>query len=281
MANEDAKRDDNFRPTLLGVTDDSNAELRNILVDSTTGRLKVSAVVTGATDDDAIHDNVNAEISAITEKVTPIDADLIVIEDSAASNAKKRVQVGNLPYPTTGPFTGYSAYVLSDVLNTVSKTEIFNLTIPANDIADGDLIIARWPVAKKQSSGGTVAVVQSLAYGADSVDLASKNVFTNAGDGQDLTWLSAYRHGDDLILSTGLLLTQYSLQGPLNVNATAWGTDSFNTASSGSVTITNPGFAAEKDITLSVTFDTAHADCYIKASTMSGVTNITKQSPTT
>ena len=45
----------------------------------------------------AIHDNVSAEISGITEKVTPADADLIIIEDSAASNVKKKVQVGNLP----------------------------------------------------------------------------------------------------------------------------------------------------------------------------------------
>ena len=48
-------------------------------------------------DTTAIHDNVAAEISAITEKVTPVNADLILIEDSAASNAKKKVQVGNLP----------------------------------------------------------------------------------------------------------------------------------------------------------------------------------------
>jgi len=50
-------------------------------------------------DPDAIHDNVASEISAITEKVTPVDADLIVIEDSAAGNAKKRVQVSNLKTP--------------------------------------------------------------------------------------------------------------------------------------------------------------------------------------
>lgn len=48
-------------------------------------------------DSTAIHDNVSAEISVVTEKTTPISADLVLIEDSAASNAKKRVQVGNLP----------------------------------------------------------------------------------------------------------------------------------------------------------------------------------------
>jgi len=51
----------------------------------------------GGTDDDAIHDNVADEINQIPEKVTPINADLVIIEDSADSNNKKKVQVGNLP----------------------------------------------------------------------------------------------------------------------------------------------------------------------------------------
>lgn len=55
------------------------------------------AAVGSGTDADAIHDNVAAEISAITEKTTPVSADLLVIEDSADSNNKKRVQIGNLP----------------------------------------------------------------------------------------------------------------------------------------------------------------------------------------
>ena len=47
-------------------------------------------------DKEAIHDNVAAEISAITEKASPVAADLVIVEDSAASNVKKKVQVGNL-----------------------------------------------------------------------------------------------------------------------------------------------------------------------------------------
>lgn len=48
-------------------------------------------------DGNAIHKNVAAEISTITEKVTPIGADLLLIEDSADANNKKRVQITNLP----------------------------------------------------------------------------------------------------------------------------------------------------------------------------------------
>lgn len=51
----------------------------------------------GGTDDDAIHDNVSGEIAAITEKTVPHDDDLLLIEDSEASNAKKRLKISNLP----------------------------------------------------------------------------------------------------------------------------------------------------------------------------------------
>ncbi|MEO5366701.1 MAG: hypothetical protein H7831_10170 [Magnetococcus sp. WYHC-3] len=52
------------------------------------------------TDEAAIHDNVASEIYAITEKITPASTDVIIIEDSAASYAKKRVQITNLPAGT-------------------------------------------------------------------------------------------------------------------------------------------------------------------------------------
>lgn len=38
----------------------------------------------------------SAEISALTEKTTPVSADLLLIEDSAASYAKKKLQIGNI-----------------------------------------------------------------------------------------------------------------------------------------------------------------------------------------
>ncbi len=52
------------------------------------------------TDDDAIHDNVASEISAVTAKGTPITGDFLLIEDSADSNNKKRITIGTLPAAT-------------------------------------------------------------------------------------------------------------------------------------------------------------------------------------
>jgi len=58
---------------------------------------KGSIIGGGGNDPDAIHDNVAGEIAAIAAKAVPVAADLLLIEDSADSNNKKKVQVGNLP----------------------------------------------------------------------------------------------------------------------------------------------------------------------------------------
>jgi len=59
---------------------------------------KINSMTEGGagTDTTAIHDNETGEIHAITEKTTPVSADEIIIEDSASSYNKKRVQIGNL-----------------------------------------------------------------------------------------------------------------------------------------------------------------------------------------
>lgn len=74
-----------------------------VCVDSTDGAaVWIQTTSSGATDADAVHDNVAAEISVLTEKVTPVSGDHLLIEDSAAANVKKRVQIGNLPGATDG-----------------------------------------------------------------------------------------------------------------------------------------------------------------------------------
>ena len=81
------------------------------------------------TDPDAIHDNVASEISAVTEKATPVSGDLLLIEDSADSNNKKRVQVGNLP-------TGSDADAIHDNI----AAEINAITEKTTPVS-GDLVL--------------------------------------------------------------------------------------------------------------------------------------------
>jgi hypothetical protein len=47
-------------------------------------------------DTTAIHKATSGEISAMTEKTAPLDADLVVIESAADTNAKRKVQLSNL-----------------------------------------------------------------------------------------------------------------------------------------------------------------------------------------
>jgi len=73
---------------------------------SSTDKAKLDGIATSATaNPNAIETDQSGEIAALTEKTTPVSADLILIEDSAASNAKKKVQIGNLPGGSGGTYT--------------------------------------------------------------------------------------------------------------------------------------------------------------------------------
>jgi hypothetical protein len=71
-------------------------------------------------DPTAIHDNVASEISAITEKTTPVGADMMLLEDSEDSNNKKMCQWTNLPkglsHVNLGSFgtDDHTEYLLAD-----------------------------------------------------------------------------------------------------------------------------------------------------------------------
>jgi hypothetical protein len=90
-------KEEDGAPSVAGV---SEIKFPNgSVTDNTGGSVSVSI---SATDSAAIHDNAASEIHAVTEKATPVDADEILIEDSADSYNKKRVQIGNLPGGTGG-----------------------------------------------------------------------------------------------------------------------------------------------------------------------------------
>ncbi len=98
-----------------------------------TTQLRADVVTLQASEADAIHDNVSAEISGVTEKTSPVDADLILIEDSAASDAKKRVQLGNLAGGDV-----IFADTIDDIDLTAGQVEIATVT---ETLAVGDIVI--------------------------------------------------------------------------------------------------------------------------------------------
>ena len=78
----------------------TTVELWDVLLDPTASpffvdlRLKFAA---GGFDPNAIHDNVANEINSIAQKLVPVGADELLIEDSAAGYIKKKVLISTLP----------------------------------------------------------------------------------------------------------------------------------------------------------------------------------------
>lgn len=94
MSSENAKIDDNRFRTLLGVTDDANEEIRRLIVDATTGRLKVSAVIAGfgSTQQDTVTtadetQTVISEISASASNIYYVEAKVLGVKDDGSQRA--------------------------------------------------------------------------------------------------------------------------------------------------------------------------------------------------
>lgn len=67
----------------------------------------------GGTDTTAIHADVAGEIAGITQKATPVSADKLLIEDSADSDNKKYVEIGDLPGGSGGNIITVGTYAAS------------------------------------------------------------------------------------------------------------------------------------------------------------------------
>ena len=128
-------------------------------------------------DPNAIHVNTASEISAITEKVTPISTDLIIIEDSADSNNKKRVQIGNLP--SGGGLVAHSidgAYhtVVGSQYDVVGLTATNTLGIltPASDPAGANVVLLR------TNTSGNINLQSGLTFNITSTISTSAGLLT-------------------------------------------------------------------------------------------------------
>ena len=75
---------------------------------------------TAGVDGDAIHDNVDGEINALSEKGTPVNGDLVLCEDSEDSYSKKKVQMSNL----LGGGVGSEGILLATTYNEAATTGI-------------------------------------------------------------------------------------------------------------------------------------------------------------
>lgn len=78
----------------------------------------------------AIHDNIPGEISTIAEKATPAATDLLIIEDSADLNNKKRIQISSI-----FSIPGLSGMMNDAFVATENQTDFTLSQSPSNDVA--------------------------------------------------------------------------------------------------------------------------------------------------
>lgn len=121
-------------------------------------------------DGSAIHDDTVSEISAVTEKTTPVAGDLFLMEDSEASNAKKRITYTNLvgqihcsvdstggtTVDTTWRTVPFTSDRYSDTIYTRSGGEV---TIDADCVLE---VIATTCVKPTSGTGGARGDIQLL-----------------------------------------------------------------------------------------------------------------------
>lgn len=150
------------------------------------GAQNLSVPAPGGSDTDAIHDNVAGEISAIANKATPVGADYVLIEDSAAANAKKHVLISAITALGGGGVTVLSVSNIDD-----PSTELNAIA----GSAAGELRLCHQVVAGKD---------EWTLYSWDNADSGSESV-PHTVDGSSGLWTAIsgrYQNGEADILSS-------------------------------------------------------------------------------
>lgn len=134
------------------------------------------------------------KIAALTEKVSPVSGDWLVIEDSAASNAKKKVQVGNLPSSSVTKATAANiragtadTYVTSDGIESaaeeVTLTDAATIAVDWSTFINGNVTLAGNRTLGAPSNGepGTSRFVRVIQDGTGSRTLAFASEYKHPG----------------------------------------------------------------------------------------------------
>lgn len=149
----------------------------------------------------AIHDNEGGEISALTEKASPVDADLLIIEDSAASNAKKRVQHSNARSGAGDGDHEYVAHTNDDdaVTGTPQTLASHTMSLSVDDIIEvWALVEWSWATSTQQRPFAWISISDN--YDAGEADIRS---FASGERGHDLLYANFW------VVSTSLTYLNY------------------------------------------------------------------------
>ena len=105
------------------VTSPSEANI-DALYSTVRGYIDVSSSG-GGTDANAVHVNVGGEINGITVKGTPTSSDILLIEDAADSNNKKKITIANLP--ATSDASAVHVDAANEITAITEKTSVSNI----------------------------------------------------------------------------------------------------------------------------------------------------------
>ena len=114
-------------------------------------------------DTTAIHDNVSGEISAITEKITLHNDDLFLIEDSEASNVKKKAKKSNLGTGGSSVLVQH-VYTSTGAVATGTTLIPYDDTIPQNTEGDEYMTLAITP-----TNASNILYIEAIVHLAASV----------------------------------------------------------------------------------------------------------------
>jgi hypothetical protein len=170
---------------------------------ATTDSSAIWQTPSGSADANAVHVNAASEISGITEKTTPVAADLLIIEDSAEANVKKRVQIGNLPHPSPTLTSSEATATSSTTTTSSSYAAMSGMTLTPG--AGTYLCLFSTSLSSSASNaeinvslyanGSQIAATESKASlfkSGDIVDMATNKVVTvAAGQAIDIRWKTA------------------------------------------------------------------------------------------
>lgn len=134
MADQQAKIDSNNRPTLTGVTDDASAEIRRLLVDPTTGYLKVS--VTGGGTGDVMGpasatDNAVARFDGTTGKLIQ-DSAVIIADTTGNISGAQQLTLG-VQGSGTGKLLVKGTTSGTVTIQVAAAAGTYTLTLPTDD----------------------------------------------------------------------------------------------------------------------------------------------------
>lgn len=195
------------------VTSPSEANI-DALYNTVRGYIDVAASG-GGTDPNAVHVNVGSEISAITSKATPTTSDILLIEDAADSNSKKKITIGDLP--STSDANAVHVNAANEITAITEKTSVANIdefiiedsgaSFVKKSIKRGNIVK---PINNNTTTATTLtpdvdsndqetvtdlATAMTIAAPTGTVSSGMKLMFRIADDGTNraLTWNGIYR----------------------------------------------------------------------------------------